>query len=181
MNLFTYHAPYIVEPFEKHDEFKTHILKFIEDDAPFHRYRLQNENSDIYTDYGLPFKTVKYYDLLEESLLDHTNKVSHIMGYDYGNIEYIWYQQYLKNGKHGWHVHQGCTFTSVYYVEYPVGSPPTEFKDLITKEVIAIDSVKEGDILTFPSYILHRASENQTENRKTILSWHSNVFFSKKQ
>jgi len=37
-------------------------------------------------------------------------------------------------------------------------------------KVISVD-VKEGDILIFPSMIIHRAPEVINDSRKTIISW----------
>jgi hypothetical protein len=178
MKLFTYDAPCIIHKFSRHDELRDIILRCIEDDAPNFQYRLKNNSSDIQTDYGSTYGSSSYWEILEGPLYDYMAEICDFMGYDHAEIDSIWYQQYYYGGKHGWHVHQSCTFTSVYYVEYPDGSPPTEFMNLMTKELIQIDSIEEGDILTFPSYIVHRASENKSDHRKTILSWHNNVRYS---
>jgi hypothetical protein len=31
----------------------------------------------------------------------------------------LWFQQYKKNSKHGWHVHPGANYTNIYYLELP--------------------------------------------------------------
>jgi hypothetical protein len=36
-------------------------------------------------------------------------------------------------------------------------------------------SVKEGDILIFPSFILHRGKRNKSNKTKTIISFNCNV------
>ena len=174
MKLFKYDAPYVIHPFSRHSEFKEKVLGLIDTDISMFDRRLVDDGAmDIYTDYGK--NDHPYRQLLESDLLDYMDQVSQFMGYDECDIDNIWYQRYYRGGKHGWHVHHDCVFTSVYYLEFPKTAPYTEFMDLTTKKVISIDSVKEGDILTFPSYIVHRAAENVGEGRKTILSWHNNV------
>jgi uncharacterized RmlC-like cupin family protein len=42
------------------------------------------------------------------------------------------------------------------------------------KEIIKVD-VKEGDILTFPSFVIHRAPVNKSNKTKTIISFNSDA------
>jgi hypothetical protein len=86
----------------------------------------------------------------------------------------IWFQQYFKNSQHGWHTH-GCNFTGIYYLDLPLDSPKTiliEPYDLKTKINV---NIKEGDILIFPSYVLHKAPKNQSNRSKTIISFNMDV------
>jgi len=80
----------------------------------------------------------------------------------------LWFQQYNTTGKHGWHVH-GHNLTGVYYVDMPKNAPKTEII-LSNGEVIQPD-VKEGDILIFPSFVVHRAPINKSKETKTIVSF----------
>jgi hypothetical protein len=95
-----------------------------------------------------------------------------IIGNEYGFkdplITDMWFQQYNVKNYHGWH-HHGNTFTGVYYLEFPEGSPKTQLLCPMTHEVMEAD-VKEGDILIFPSYLIHKAPK-VNEHRKTIVSW----------
>ena len=172
MKLYKYDAPYVIHPFSRHLDFKEKVLGLIDTDISMFKRKLEGDTMDIYTDYGK--KDQPYFQILSESLTRYMDKVGQFMGYDQCDIDNVWYQRYYRGGKHGWHVHHDCVFTSVYYLEFSKTSPYTEFMDLTTKKVISIDSVKEGDILTFPSYIVHRAAENKSNERKTILSWHNN-------
>ena len=173
MNIFKYDAPCVIAPFDKCNEIKELALFYIAKDIRENSRRLTCYEMDIYSDFGEKDQT--YWKLLKNDFYEHQLKVVQAMGYDDVELVNIWYQQYIKGGKHGWHVHMDCSFTTVYYLEYPEGSPATELMDSITKQVISLDSIKEGDTLTFPSYIVHRAPENKTNNRKTIFSWHNNV------
>lgn len=83
-------------------------------------------------------------------------------------VHNIWFQQYLKKNTHNWHNHPGCQFSNIYYLELPSNEVETEFLDPDKKILI-----KEGDILTFPSYLYHRSPINLTNKRKTVIVFNS--------
>ena len=87
-------------------------------------------------------------------------------------LKEIWYQQYLKNGTHGWHIH-GHHYTGVYYLEFPNKSSKTELIFPFNNKSQTIN-VSEGDIIIFPSHIIHRGLTNQSE-RKTIISFNFDI------
>jgi hypothetical protein len=103
------------------------------------------------------------------------NLFANKMGYNKVQIKQIWFQQYKKNSVHNWHVH-GDNYTGVYYLDLP--------KDHITcltqflypnslKNSFCIDA-NEGDILFFPSFLIHRAPYLQSSKKKIIISWNCN-------
>ena len=96
------------------------------------------------------------------------------LGYTKVQVSRLWYQQYGKNQTHGWHQH-ARNYTGVYYLEYPEGAEPTQF--LFTEDLHKTFSikVKEGDIILFPSYVIHRSAPLQTDERKTIISWNMDL------
>tara|TARA_R110000803_G_C11807763_1_gene300271 strand:+ start:65 stop:607 length:543 start_codon:yes stop_codon:yes gene_type:complete len=82
-------------------------------------------------------------------------------------IDNVWYQQYEKNDTHGWHSHIRTQFTNVYYVELPDTSVKTEIAGVEDIEI------REGDILSFPAYLFHRSNINQSNQRKTVISFNT--------
>lgn len=84
----------------------------------------------------------------------------------------IWYQQYKSNDFHDWHSHPDCTLSNVYFVDLPEDAPKTMFR-LGGKEFEV--PIKEGMILTFPSYLMHRSPPNKSEHMKTVISYNSQV------
>ena len=94
--------------------------------------------------------------------------------YDFVNCDKIhlhdvWYHQYFKDDFHGWHVHGGCQFASIYYLELPNKKHRTEFYDSINNKLVKFD-VEEGDLIMFPSYIPHQSPKISDDSRKTIIS-----------
>jgi len=81
----------------------------------------------------------------------------------------LWFQQYINNSSHGWHIH-GHNFTGVYYLELNECSPKTQLIEPISLKMLEIDA-KEGDIVLFPSMFIHRSPLMKSNKRKTIISF----------
>ena len=100
-----------------------------------------------------------------------------------GEVTESWFNQYIaeSGSEHPWHHHADgerkageknpcINLANIYYVELPDESLITILKDPETGEEI-IPDVKEGQILTFASDILHKSPRNFTESRKTVISF----------
>ena len=87
------------------------------------------------------------------------------------HIQNTWYQQYKQNDKHDWHCHKESNWSNIYYLELPK-TTETLFFDTIKNEVKKVE-VKEGQLITFPSSLIHCSPENCTDDRKTIISFNS--------
>ena len=86
-------------------------------------------------------------------------------------LQDIWYQQYEKNDCHNWHIHSD-NYTGVYYVEYDKNCK-TELYDSVKNKKFYLEA-KEGDLVFFPSFIIHRSPMKKESKRKTIISWNLN-------
>jgi len=104
-----------------------------------------------------------------------------------GEVTESWFNQYIaeSGAEHPWHHHADSErvagqknpsihLASIYYVELPDRSLTTILKDPETGEEI-IPDVKEGQILTFASDILHKSPRNLSNNRKTVIPF--NIMF----
>tara|TARA_Y100001973_G_C5185082_1_gene327299 strand:+ start:884 stop:1459 length:576 start_codon:yes stop_codon:yes gene_type:complete len=89
----------------------------------------------------------------------------------------IWYQKYYKGINHSTHCHGATGWSAVIYVEYnPKVHHPTRFfspfRDIWSGDCCTFEEqVEEGDMIIFPSSILHEAPANQSEIRRTIISY----------
>ena len=88
-------------------------------------------------------------------------------------VKNAWFQSYTSNQYHGWHSHQSCQYSAVYFIALP-SNMATEFYD-IEKKKIYRPKVKEGDLLIFPSCTLHRSGHNKTDHRKTVISFNFDI------
>ena len=84
----------------------------------------------------------------------------------------LWFQQYIQNDCHNWHIHD-CNFTGAYYVE--LADEEYNKPELVNGDEIFTPEVDEGDICIFPAFIIHRCPVIQSTNRKTIISYNFDI------
>lgn len=108
--------------------------------------------------------------LLFPHIKNYLDELAFALGYQKSEIDEFWFQQYVAGDSHGWHTH-GSNFTGVYYLELNESSPKTEIIMPAKQDRKITVDVKEGDVLMFPSYTIHRAPKLQNDVRKTIVSF----------
>jgi hypothetical protein len=107
-------------------------------------------------------------------LLKYLNAAATALGMYELDIQNLWFQQYVTGNKHDWHMHSG-QWVGVYYLELPEDSPKTDMiVPFLQNEKITPD-VKEGDMLIFPSHVIHRCPLIENKKRKTIISWNFDI------
>lgn len=167
---------YCVDALKEHTELKNKILDCI-DQISITSETSWSAKNNYYTDsitkldwnMGNDF-TRPWVKLFLPSFMNKLEAMFNHLGYHGVKLNDVWFQQYFKGDTHGWHIH-GSTFTGVYYLEFNDQSPSTQLLDPFNQnEIITVD-VKEGDLLVFPSFIIHRAPEIMTDQRKTIISF----------
>lgn len=127
------------------------------------------DGESVKTDYYLVNKSQKYKNLFSFTMNEELRKFFESIDYNVDFKKYdTWFQQYQNKGYITWHRHSRSSWNVVYYLELPNGCPTTEFKDLITGEVFNIDA-EEGDVVIFPSILLHRSPENAMSERKSVI------------
>lgn len=169
---------YIITKFKYHDQLKSNLLSLI-DRAEFNSpneplAEVNISKADWHISSNFQREWVKY---IAEPLADAMIDIYKDLGYDGLTIHELWFQQYQTNSGHGWHTHSS-NFTNVYYLELPSDAPKTQIVNAFNqKEIITLD-VQEGDILVFPSFVIHRTEQNKSSNRKTIISYNTNATYS---
>jgi hypothetical protein len=166
---------YLNFSFESHECLKQELLKLILLNSEtlkikdgYYGDSVTNLDWSLASDFSRPW-TKLLLPFLEQEL----KKVCQACGYITPYINELWFQQYHQADTHGWHVH-GSNFTGVYYLDLPTGSPITQLVNPWNQETIINPNVKEGDILIFPSYVIHRAPKIMTDVKKTIISFNCN-------
>ena len=167
---------YLTFQFPKHLEMKETTLALIaeapeqstETLSPTDEYNtdsITNLDWSLARDFSRPW--VQYF---KPNLDDLLNNVVNTCGYKRCNIRELWFQQYQINDIHGWHIH-GHNFTGVYYLDLPTDAPKTQITNPFNQEQILIPEVGEGDILVFPSYVIHEGPKLKENINKTIVSF----------
>jgi len=169
---------YCISKFQHHEKVKSDLLDLIYNSdyqSPYHPSTEVNISKCDWhrsTDFNRSwFLFLKSY-LFDQLLEDYKQ-----LGYDGFVLCEIWFQQYLKNSEHGWHTHSG-NFTSVYYLELPDDSPKIQIISPFDQKTVIDIPVQEGDILMFPSFVIHKSPLNQSTHSKTIISFNTNVTYS---
>lgn len=83
----------------------------------------------------------------------------------------FWFQQYEPGDFHGWHLHPGTMYNGVYFVELE-GEVQTEFSYRGARFTVP---VSEGQVVLFPSTLLHRSPPNTSNSRKTSVAFNINI------
>jgi len=155
-----------VRPFKKHKELKKTFLELIEN------LPISKKESISNTDWYLPKEHKRdYVDLFYKNIVDHMGFVSEKLKCTKWEIHNTWFQQYTEGDKHDWHNHGHTQFSNVYFLELPSKKMKTEFA---THPAI---SISEGDIITFPAYLIHRSKLNKSNKRKTVIAFNSSFLY----
>ena len=166
-------VPYLISSFEEHSIIKEDILNLINNSPAESSISNDEKKGDRISRLDWNHRTKFDREWVKRFLpLLHKNIQTMIQQIGFSNHEviFLWFQQYLQNGTHGWHIHAD-NYTGVYYLELPVGTPTTEYCNPNNMNEVNKFNVKEGDILLFPSFVVHKAIKNLSDKRKTIISF----------
>lgn len=176
MKKFKLNTPCLLDSFKEHKKIKNKLISLIKETKSdfleqkddyygdlIHRldWSQSTNNNRKWVKYILPF------------LQNHFENYAKKLGYEKVDVTNIWFQQYNKNGKHGWHTH-AQNYTGVYYIKFSNKDAKTELIDPFSQNKKIIINAKEGDIVIFPSYVIHRATEQKQDSKKIIVSFNIN-------
>jgi hypothetical protein len=168
--------PIIISTVANHTDIKNKLLMLI-DEMP-NNALVYNDPSIVdkisKTDWNLPNDAErKYLDFIKPVIVDTIFDSFKDLKPEGLAFTKFWFQQYSRSDTHDWHVHMRCHWTSVYFVELPDSNVKTEIQNTNRNFLIDYDA-KEGDIVTFPSFLYHRSPPNFSVGRKTIISFNTN-------
>ena len=164
---------YTLSSFKEHEKLKEKVLKEINNskvsslvkDNDYYTDNINRVDWNQCTNFKRPW--VQY---LLQPLMAHIETEFNDIGYLTTMVYQIWFQQYFKEGTHGWHIH-GHNFTGVYYLDFDQSSPKTELVyPYKNNEKISINA-NEGDVVIFPSFVIHRGPKVLNDKTKTIISF----------
>jgi hypothetical protein len=170
MKKYKLECEYIVSEFKQHQELKSQLLDLVSN-ADYKRPIVDACETNITKSDWQYSRNIdrEWFKYIKKPLSEHVGLMYNELSYSGYIINEIWFQQYLTDSGHGWHTHSG-NFTNVYYLELPKNAPKTQLIEPHSGKIFELD-VKEGDIVAFPSFILHRAPINRSTERKTIISF----------
>ena len=172
--LMTPESPYFKSKFPNHKSIKEKVLSEIEI-MPEKNLDIPGNSFITKLDWNIDRNYErKYLKYIENNLIEYMTNFIKETKWNTWTIHNVWFQQYIHNSNHNWHVHTQCQFTNVYYLELPKDAPQTDIINPFTNECQTLD-VEEGDVITFPSFIIHRAPIIENDTRKTIISFNSDL------
>ena len=115
-----------------------------------------------------------YYPYLSNSLGGLVDAIADKYWASSMDIRKVWFQQYTTNDFHGWHFHGYASISCTYMLELDDPKYSTEFIDTEKNEVFQLDA-NEGDVLIFPSYVIHRSPILKSDRRKTSVAFNVNL------
>lgn len=167
------------DEFENHLNIKKNLTTLIAEAKDEGWYNNNGNFNDrlLKTDWPLAANSqrswVKYF---VNDLNHQLNKFANYLGYTSVLINKVWYQIYERNNIHNWHIHSS-NYSGVYFLKMPEDDENnyTEFLTSNDFEKSFKIRVKEGDVIFFPSHIIHRAPALQKDETKIIISWNLDI------
>ncbi len=173
-NMFT--VPIVHYEIKNWDVAKNRILRALPKED---KSQEEPNNGGLFTDYfkeavaektELPDYADVVIDVIKPHLADFSSR---------RRIEFtdMWYQKYYRGVSHPSHNHGHSGWSAIIYVEFdPEYHTPTEFYNPYLNPWNGnlerfVPPVKEGDMVIFPSTIQHEATANQSDVRRTIVSF----------
>lgn len=155
-----------------HEEIKDKLLLYFDELTEKHSLNNNPSRNITSTDYfckeygGRPPYSPIILNHLVPIIIDNLLPVYRCKGFQYQGC---WFQQYEQGSDFSYHNHPRSHFAAVYYIELPLNTQ-TEF--------LGFDSPKatEGQLLVFPSYLVHRSPVN-TAGRKTVVAFNFSIKF----
>ena len=118
----------------------------------------------------------EYASVVQNCVSEEMNYVSKLINYPAALLG-MWYERSEKNERHAVHNHGACGFSAVLYVDFdPEVHESTKFyfpfPDPMSGSIHSFNPIaKEGDLVVFPSSMLHEATPNQSDKPRTIISF----------
>ena len=149
-------------------QYKNNLMNLIQK-IPLNKYKAIS-----HTDFNLPegfHREYTFYFLdniykhFEREFLKHLNETSMV-------LNNMWFQWYNQNDYHPWHVHPWCHFTNIYILKNTNTSLNTQIR--FCKKEYKVE-VKEGQILTIPSFYLHQSPLNTLKEPRVIISFNTTM------
>ena len=157
-----------VENWSEHKDRILSLLELEEFDGHYTDYHINNQllNENKFASYG-----EEVVDVLRPAL-EQFNEVypSNI------NIKMMWAQKYSAKQYHELHNHGALGFSAIFYAQFDDGHQATSFYapyvDFIEGNVLEyVPEVSEGDIIFFPSVLMHQCKPVQSDTERIIISF----------
>ena len=91
-------------------------------------------------------------------------------------LHHTWYFHYEKGDYAHWHIHSGCAWTGVYFLDLPSPKLKTTLLKASNGTELSLGDVQEGDIIIFPSTVIHCSKLNLYDKPKTVIAFNADLY-----
>jgi hypothetical protein len=165
MKLVNIPASVYISVVQQHSLLKDYILQQIQSMGENRHDFISNTDWHLGKDYVRP-----YFEVVRPIIDNHNEQIRTLLEYETIKTINYWFQQYKTGDWHGWHIHNACVFSNVYFVNLNGDNPKTRFRYLGEEFSVPVE---EGMIITFPSYLQHQSPENKSTETKTVVAWNT--------
>ena len=154
-------------------------LEWAEDESGFRKFNEMKltYNNMTYSDYhnngkeGMKDYCPPYRNIVKTHVQPFLQHYADMWGCRNWEIRHLWFAQYEGEADFGWHTHEGCNMSAIYFVEAPEEHHITEFHglDVSTDNPRFGEPITEGDLMVFPAMVPHRSKPIYNTKRKTII------------
>ena len=150
-------------------------LGFVETD-----YQMCLTNDNVETGKSETHRFPEYTDDFIKVIKVPLDKFGHTFCNKY-QIKSLWCQKYSKGNSHGIHNHGSIGFSGIFYAQLREGHKATRFilpfADFTNGNALDhYPEVNEGDVLFFPSFLLHGADPSTSDEERIIFSFNIDIF-----
>lgn len=165
---------YVHGKMKTHAEIKDELLRLIME-SPSHSLK---DETEIVSNTDMNFKDTMrpWMPLFFENIKPYMEEFTKTFMHKGWSIHDTWFFRYKRGEYSQWHVHQHCSWTNVYFVNLPDPKMKTTLLDVKTGKDVQVAEVEEGDIISFPSTIIHCSKVNQHEEEKVVVAFNSDIY-----
>lgn len=164
---------YVHGKIDNHKEIKEELISQILESKS---HSIFDETERVsYTDLNYRDEQRPWIPLFFENVSPYMNGFSKLLMHENWFITSIWYFRYLKGEYSQWHTHPGCAWTSVYFLQLPDKNARTTLLNAMSGDEVIIADVEEGDIISFPSTIIHCSKPNMYDEDKIVIAFNSDI------
>lgn len=176
MKIHNINSPVFIKSLPRHADVKEELINVIRSGMEFsiRDSKISVTNSDYHLAPDF-FRIVgpKYWAIFFPEARAYLNEMATALGLDEWSISKYWYQEYRQGDYQPWHTHPGTMLTNVYYLSLPEGSMKT------TLSISGVETeleVKEGDIITIPSYVKHCSKPHLGDKPKIVIAFNAEMW-----
>lgn len=146
------------------------LLNYIENDSKGCSIHTEETGTSVSKSNWGTGSDIEFYNLFNDYYFKDFYNFFYEVSQRHFKLYNVWYQVYNPNSgdTHQFHDHDGMDYSGVFYLELSDQEVVTQF---IVEDNIIQPVAEQGDTIVFDAKVIHRSPPNNTDHRKTIISF----------